>query len=197
MKPVTDIQDPRLVKALAHPLRVRILGLLESRVMTPKQIASELGLRLENVSYHVRILRDFGFIKLERKKQVRGAVEHHYKAVPRPRMTTQAWTDLPAVVQDAMTSANLSQLVQLISSAAEQGAFARAETQLTHRYLVVDGLGYTEASLAVTELLKELAKIERDSAHRIRMGAAQGEEAHVVAASLLFDVPKGGNGAGV
>lgn len=193
MKPVTDIQDPRLVKALAHPLRVRILGLLESRTMTPKAIAAELGMRLENVSYHVRILRDFGFIKLERKKQVRGAIEHHYRAVARPRITTQAWTDLPAVVQDAMTRANLSHLMEMLGSAAEQDGFARAETQLTHRHLLVDGLGYTEASIAMAEVFNELTRIERDAAHRIRMGAAQGEETRVIAAALLFNAPEGGN----
>ena len=30
-RPITDIDDPRLVKALAHPIRVRILGILEDR----------------------------------------------------------------------------------------------------------------------------------------------------------------------
>lgn len=104
-RPVTRIEDPRLVKALAHPLRVRILGLLDEKVMTPKQIAATLGLRLENVSYHVRILRDFGFIKLERKKQVRGAVEHHYRAVERPQITPKVWDALPTAAQEAMASA--------------------------------------------------------------------------------------------
>ena len=67
-KAINDIDDPRLVKALAHPLRVRILGLLEHRTLSPKQLAEELGLPVENVSYHVRTLRRLGFIKLVRKK---------------------------------------------------------------------------------------------------------------------------------
>jgi DNA-binding transcriptional ArsR family regulator len=33
MKPYSDINDPRLIKALAHPLRVRILSILETRDM--------------------------------------------------------------------------------------------------------------------------------------------------------------------
>src|ERR1700730_16490605 len=39
LKPVRDIDDPRLAKALSHPLRVRIMGVLEQRTATPKQLA--------------------------------------------------------------------------------------------------------------------------------------------------------------
>ena len=105
-KAVSDIEDPRLVKALAHPLRVRILGILEHRTATPKEVALELGLPVENVSYHFRTLKQFGFIRLERTRQVRGAVEHHYRSVARPRITEQAWDQLPDVVKRAMTDAN-------------------------------------------------------------------------------------------
>ena len=97
-KAVQDIDDPRLVKALAHPIRVRILGILEHRTATPKELAAELGLPLENTSYHVRALKKFGFIKLERKRQVRGAVEHHYRAVARPRVTARATGPLPTAM---------------------------------------------------------------------------------------------------
>lgn len=36
MKPIKTIDDPRYVKALSHPLRVRILGVLEERRATVK-----------------------------------------------------------------------------------------------------------------------------------------------------------------
>lgn len=43
-------------KALAHPLRVRILETIErlGGVASPNQIASELGEPLGNVSYHIK-----------------------------------------------------------------------------------------------------------------------------------------------
>src|SRR3954462_4725495 len=98
-KPITEIDDPRLVKALAHPLRVRILSVLEQGSATPKQIATNLGVQLENLSYHVRALRDLGFIKLEERRMVRGAVEHRYALAARPRITAEAWNQLPAGVR--------------------------------------------------------------------------------------------------
>src|ERR671916_459166 len=109
---LVDIDDPRLVKALAHPIRMKILNILDERMATPKELAELLGLPLENVSYHVRTLKDFGFIKLEKTRQVRGAVEHHYKIAARPQIGTKLWDEIPRVVQEALVDASLRTWVE-------------------------------------------------------------------------------------
>src|SRR3954465_80381 len=68
MRAISDIGDPRLVKALAHPLRVQILSVLEERTASPSDLAEELGAPLGNVSYHVRTLTDLGLLKLGRAR---------------------------------------------------------------------------------------------------------------------------------
>src|SRR5215216_8183308 len=73
VKPVTNISDPRYVKALSHPLRVRILALLQERTASPRELADWLDAPLGTVSYHVRTLHDCGMIELVRESQVRGA----------------------------------------------------------------------------------------------------------------------------
>src|SRR3954463_12907224 len=100
-KPITEIDDPRLVKALAHPLRIRILGILEQRSATPKELAELLDVQIENLSYHVRTLRDYGFIKLERRRMVKGAVANRSGMVARPRITSAVWEQLPVIVREA------------------------------------------------------------------------------------------------
>jgi DNA-binding transcriptional ArsR family regulator len=75
--------DPRLEKALAHPLRVRILADLERRTSSPRELSDELGEPLGNVSYHVRQLAGLGLVKLVKTTPRRGAVEHHYRASTR------------------------------------------------------------------------------------------------------------------
>jgi DNA-binding transcriptional ArsR family regulator len=187
-KPIIDIDDPRLVKALAHPIRVRIMGLLEQRSMSPKEMAQKLGMPIENVSYHVRQLRDFGLIRLERKRQVRGAVEHYYRAMARPRITAAAWEQLPEIVKEAMTGANLGQVTDVVARAAEQGKFTRPESYLSRRPLVVDEQGYAEASNAITEVLERLAAIEAESAKRIRKQGT--DEIPAVVVAMLFDAPE-------
>src|SRR3712207_2003998 len=90
VRPDKDVTDARLVKALAHPLRVRILGVLDERVASPSELAEELDAPLGNVSYHVRILASLGLIRLVKETPRRGSVEHHYEAVPRPMISEEA-----------------------------------------------------------------------------------------------------------
>jgi predicted transcriptional regulator len=57
---------------------------LDAGEASPKELAGQLGEKLGNVSYHVRILARLGLIELVRETPRRGAVEHHYRATPRP-----------------------------------------------------------------------------------------------------------------
>ena len=95
MKPPSPIADSRMVKALAHPLRVRVLGALEDRTASPSELAEELGANLSLLSYHVRKLEELGMIELVRKGMRRGAVEHFYALAQHPSVTR-----LPVALDD-------------------------------------------------------------------------------------------------
>ena len=58
--------------------------MLDGGEASPKELATQLGEKLGNVSYHVRILVRLGLIELVRETPRRGAVEHHYRSAPRP-----------------------------------------------------------------------------------------------------------------
>lgn len=76
-----DPVDARVVKALGHPTRVRILNVLRDRELaSPVELSMELGVPLGTIGYHVRRLELLGFIELARRTQRRGAIEHHYRA---------------------------------------------------------------------------------------------------------------------
>lgn len=69
-----------VLSALGHPLRRKILRLLEDDSnLSPKQLAGELGQDVGVVSYHVRLLAEAGVLKLVKTRPRRGAVEHFYK----------------------------------------------------------------------------------------------------------------------
>jgi DNA-binding transcriptional ArsR family regulator len=76
--------DGKLATAIAHPLRHRLLTILNERVASPTELADELGERLGNVSYHVSVLADLGLLELVRMTSRRGAIEHHYRGAPVP-----------------------------------------------------------------------------------------------------------------
>jgi DNA-binding transcriptional ArsR family regulator len=75
------IDYKRLALAETHPLRVRILEALDGSEMSPTMLADEFDEPLGNVSYHVKSLLDFGFLRLEKTEPRRGAVEHFYCVV--------------------------------------------------------------------------------------------------------------------
>ena len=182
---IVDIDDPRLVKALAHPIRIRILNILDDKTATPKELAEALGLPLENVSYHVRTLKDFGFIKLERTRQVRGAVEHHYKLAARPQIGDKLWAETPRVVQEALIDAHLEALVALIGQAALQGGFDFGEAQVVRHSLALDDDGLKEASKVLREAYDKLEAISEKSRKR------SGQDARRIStAVLLFETPE-------
>jgi DNA-binding transcriptional ArsR family regulator len=186
-KPITEIDDPRLVKALAHPLRIRILGVLEQRSATPKELAELLDVQLENLSYHVRTLRDFGFIKLERRRMVKGAVEHRYGMVARPEITAAAWEQLPAMVREALDAASLDQIWDVVTRAAAQDKMSRPESQMARLVARLDEQGMAEMSEVVSNTVDRLVEIEKQSAQRLRKHKSP--EIPTVLIAMLFDAP--------
>ena len=99
MRPITNIDDPRYVKAMSHPLRVRILALLDERIASPVELAGWLDATLGTVAYHVRTLERMGLVELVRETRVRGAVEHHYRSCGRPQVSDEAWAAAPPIAK--------------------------------------------------------------------------------------------------
>lgn len=72
---------PEEFKALAHPLRLRILRLCLDDALTNKQIADRLGQNPATVLHHVRLLARTGFLEAEAPRTGnRGALERPYRA---------------------------------------------------------------------------------------------------------------------
>lgn len=58
-----EVPDVTQIKALAHPVRLRILGMLRTHgPATASQVARRLGLNSGATSYHLRQLAEHGFI---------------------------------------------------------------------------------------------------------------------------------------
>jgi DNA-binding transcriptional ArsR family regulator len=166
MKKVTTLDDPRYIKALSHPLRVRILAILEERIASPVQLAELLDARLGVVSYHVRTLERFGLIKLVRTNPVRGAVEHHYRANARPTISDAGWADAAPVAKQAYLSSFLQQVSAYTNAAAASGGFDRPDAHFTRTVAKLDRKGWTQLAKACEQLLAKIDTIEAEVAKR-------------------------------
>lgn len=70
-----DVTDPRALRALAHPVRLRLLQLVrEHRPVTNAELAALTGESTANVSYHMSVLVRHGFVEADPEP---GATRRH------------------------------------------------------------------------------------------------------------------------
>jgi DNA-binding transcriptional ArsR family regulator len=199
MSSITSIDDPRLVKAMSHPLRVRILAMLDERQASPNQLAGWLGASLGTVAYHVRTLLQLGLIELVDETRVRGAVEHHYRAVPRPTVTADAWAQASPVAKQAAVGSSLEVIAEYAQISAAAGGFDRPDAQLRRALLRLDARGFAQLSKACEKLLGQMEKIEADAAKRIGSDPHAEDVIETGLGVLLFEAARlsgGGGGTG-
>jgi DNA-binding transcriptional ArsR family regulator len=166
-------------------MRTRILGLLDERIASPRQLSGVLDAPLQNVSYHVRELAKLGLIKLVRTTSRRGAIEHHYTAVAAPRISDEAWSELPPIARDRMTGAWLSEIFKQVNDAAAGGGFVADDTHLSRTQLVLDAKG--RKALA-KELETTIQRVHRIHEHaRKRLGGNPEAEQRLTLVMLRFD----------
>jgi DNA-binding transcriptional ArsR family regulator len=195
MKPFQDITDPNVAKALAHPLRTRVLAALEDRTASPSQLAAELDVPLGVLSYHVRRLTALGFLRLVKRVPRRGAVEHYYTAAARPRVTDQAWEATPSIVKQAMLGASLDQVGTMVTDAAAAGGFNAPESRISRIRVSVDEQGWREMARELAESEKRIAAIERESRRRLATSDGDGPLLATVV-GMLFQDPRGSGAEG-
>jgi DNA-binding transcriptional ArsR family regulator len=189
MKQVKDITDPSLAKALAHPLRTRILTALEGRTASPSDLAQEFSASLGVVSYHVRRLHSLRFLKLVKSVPRRGAVEHYYTAVARPRITSQTWLQTPTIVKQAAVGAALQEVGLAVNEAAAAGGFEASQAHLSRSPITVDQKGFDQIAGELDAMMDKLRKIEIESAKRLA-GAAPLEQQSATVVLMLFNSPE-------
>jgi DNA-binding transcriptional ArsR family regulator len=199
-----DITDPRLAKALAHPLRVEILRHLGDRTASPSEIAAEIGAPLTNVSYHVRKLRTLGLIKLVKKTPKRGVIEHYYSAEPRRTVTDEAWAGTPDIVKEALITPHARRGAEEMMRSIATGGFNRHNSHFTRQTNKLDERGWDESSKLLHKLYDDLAKVEQEAIVRMDATGAEPIQAGLLIAlyetagtpPAAGDAPAAGSSAG-
>jgi DNA-binding transcriptional ArsR family regulator len=185
-----DLVDPRIAKALSHPMRARILMILNERVASPNEIAEMIEERLPNVSYHVRALQDLECIELVSTAQRRGAIEHYYRAVVRPFFSDRDWKRLPRSGRQAISDSILRIVWDEVSTAIDAGTFeARPDRHLSHSRVALDDEGWIEMTKLLAGTLSEAEKIASRSGARLEK--SEQEPIRTAVAMMQFELPPG------
>jgi DNA-binding transcriptional ArsR family regulator len=72
------LTKPSQVKAIGHPLRTTILGLLHERAATVTELATAVERPKSTVAHHVKVLADAGLVRVVRTRRVRAIEERFY-----------------------------------------------------------------------------------------------------------------------
>ena len=182
--------DPNLAKALSHPLRQRILERLSvDGEASPTQIARLLDAPLPNVAYHVRILVELDCVELVRTRQVRGALEHYYRATASPWLDAELWAQLPASFRRQALARTLRDIVSDASDAGVAGGFDHPDAYLRRVDVRLDEQGWQDAAELLAQLLTAMERIHADSANRAAENDIASPTIDAEIALLLFRRP--------
>jgi DNA-binding transcriptional ArsR family regulator len=190
MKPITNIDDPRYVKALSHPLRVRILAMLQERTASPSQLSEWLGATLGTTAYHVRSLHQLGLIELADETRVRGAIEHHYRAGKRPMVSEDAWAQAPPIAKQAALGSALQTINEYASKSAAEGGFDRAEAHLSRTSLKLDAKGWEQLNKAALKFVEQVERIDAAAKERAQKRPHEDELGDAQVVLLAFEAER-------
>jgi predicted ArsR family transcriptional regulator len=109
-------------RALAHPLRIRILRLCLDRARTNSELATALDQRPATVLYHVRTLLRTGFLVTEPQRPgPRGTVEKPYRATGKSAHLDDAMSREDTAVMRAIVEAVAAEVAEAGPSALLDG----------------------------------------------------------------------------
>ena len=182
-KSTDGLVDRKLIKALGHPLRTRILAILNEKKTSPSDLAAELGVSVGDTSYHVKVLRDTGFIEMVETAPRRGAVEHYYRAVHRALLPPDAWKELPAGVQQTIAADTFRKLIEDAGDALQANAYSkRPGSHVSWTPMVLDEEGWQAFAALLSETLERAFDLQAEANER--MAEANGSGSGAISVTL-------------
>jgi DNA-binding transcriptional ArsR family regulator len=183
----------QLAKALAHPLRVRILSSLHKGISSPNQLAQELGEPLGNVSYHVKTLLEYDCVELVKTEPRRGAVEHFYRATDKAFLSDSDWAKIPASARKGISGSILESIGQSATEAMAAGTLdARSDSHLSDTPLQLDKQGWKDLNKVLAETVDKATSIQKEAGKR--MGKDKSKALQTKLAIMHFEVPSATKG---
>lgn len=183
---------------LKHPLRVRILEVLNEGPRSPSQFVEE-GLipkehfttyqqALSLASYHFRELEKEGCLEVIESIPRRGAVEHVYRGLARVFLSDEEFEAMKREDRNQLSRISLQGLIARADRAIGEETFdARSDRHLTWMPMQLDERGWEEVIATLASAFGELTQIRHDARDRI---AASGEKVVPATVGMLgFESP--------
>lgn len=170
-KPLS-LTDPELLAAMDHAYRVHIMGVLNQRVASQGEIAKELGIESNALSYHFRKLESLGVIELVRVDRTPGGrlKGRFYRATVRGWLESDEWKNVDPSDQPAITAMILANCNADLRAAITAGTIHGDDNVIARVPAAVDPEGWGEVVDVLTEATRQVVHIAERSAARMRPG---------------------------
>lgn len=164
--------EKRVLKSISaivsHPLRARCWIALMHRTASPNELAGLFNEDLSNVSYHIKILREFGVIEEVESEPVRGALKHFYRATTRYISDDEATADRTLESRLDIARITLQLILADAAISLEDGIFVERPDHCVWRNPgVVDEDGWREISDACHDFTERINQAFGNSANRM------------------------------
>lgn len=176
------------VEALSHPLRARILALLEHDWASAAEIAAELDVPARTVRHHLRDLRGRGFVSVRRAERRRNVHEYRFASTTVGLVDNAVFAELSPAERRRATNQNL----RLLSAGVNR--FVAADSTYDEHFpftarvrLAADEEAWREVLAVLDSMLAQIVAIKGRAAERLAAGGEEGFEAEV--GVLGFEAP--------
>jgi DNA-binding transcriptional ArsR family regulator len=186
--------DERIAHAVGHPMRIDALSLLHERIASPKELASDVGVPVSKIAFHIKELLDTGCIELVRTEPRRGAVEHFYRAARQPLIVDEDWQKLDAHSRQEIAGLVFKAVIAEVLASLRAEKMDDDDLHLSWQVLKLDLQGRKELADVQKEALHQTNAIRE--AAEARLDASGGEGTAIFTAAFGFERSRGGRASG-
>lgn len=181
--------EAALSYAVASPIRIEILCLLNEATYSASQLADLTGWRLTTISHHIKEMLRANSIELARIEKVRNADQHFYRAVELPVVSDEEAAALPPEVKQRYAAMVLQAITaESLSALRNQKLNQDPRVRMMWRWYSLDEQGRDELAAEQQQSWERVEDIEARSANR---RAKSGEQpTTMIAATLGFERSK-------
>lgn len=173
MKPTRAERDKSTAATvLNHPLRVRILEILNQRDLSPVEFCREgfapESMDVSHVAYHFRELAEYSCLEVVEENKRRGSIEHVYRGLARAFFSDPQWNEMGQEERAKISKTMVQGLLARVEGALMTETFdSRPNRHLTWIAMKLDEQGWSEMTTALAAAFSEVEQIRTDAEARL------------------------------
>jgi hypothetical protein len=159
--------ERRLGRVMSHPLRAKLLAMLNTNPASASELEEILPEPLSNISYHVRELWLWGLTEVVDTEQVRGAMKTRYRGITKMQLTDDVFKGMPAETKDGIIIEAIKEAFERARAAVEGNTFARHDnSHVITAIPSVDQEGFDEIADLIARTYYRINEISVEAVNR-------------------------------